>query len=89
MPQACDEDRNLMLQWFGHDVSDVGPLRFLKARGWTFPGGLCTPPTPAHQPSQYEMACAIFLCDEWDYAYEGRMNLIAPFRIYGVVRTHD
>ncbi len=76
MPQASDELRAAMCRWFGDEVSDSGPLLFLVARGWTFPGGMCVPPVPAHQPSQYEMACIAFLCDEWDHAYMGRMELV-------------
>ncbi len=51
----------------------------LEARGWTFPGGLCVPPVPSHQPSQYEFACIGFLCDEWDHAYLGRTDLIETY----------
>lgn len=77
MPQASDEYRALMARWFGDEVDDAGPLCFLEARGWTFPGGMCVPPVPAHQPSQYEFACIVFLCDEWDYAFEGTMRLVS------------
>jgi hypothetical protein len=76
MPQADDEQRSLMEKWFGDAVSDEGPMFFLYARGWKFPAGICTPPTPAHQPSQYEAACIRFLCDEWDYGFNGVMDLI-------------
>lgn len=80
MPQAADEDRALMGKWFGDEISDSGPLDFLMARGWTFPGGLCVPPVPCYQPSQYEWACVAFLCDEWDYGYDGTMKLIEEWR---------
>lgn len=76
MTQATDEDRALMGKWFGDEIDDAGPTRFLDARGWTFPGGMCTPPVSSYHPSQYELACVGFLCDEWDYAYEGMPDLI-------------
>jgi hypothetical protein len=75
MPQASNELRSLMLKWFGHEVSDYGPSLFLRARGWMDRGGIIEPPTPAHEPSLYELACIQFLCDEWDYGYRGRPRL--------------
>lgn len=76
MPQATDEQREIMKQWFGSEVDDSGALRFLEARGWTFPGGICEPPVPAHNPSAYELECVYFLCDEWDYGYHGKQDPI-------------
>ena len=76
MPQATDEQRELMQQWFGDEIDDSGPSNFLAERGWTFPGGICTPPVPSHQPSQYELECVYFLCDEWDYGYHGTQDMI-------------
>lgn len=70
MPQASDKQRAQMLRWFGDEVSDAGPLAFLEARGWTFPGGLCVPPVSWYTPNYYEFTCIEFLCDEWDYGYE-------------------
>jgi hypothetical protein len=77
MPQACDEQRALMGKWFGNKVADEGPLQFLYARGWEIDrNGTLVPPTPAHQPSPYEFACVCFLCEEWDYGYNGSMTLV-------------
>jgi hypothetical protein len=60
-----------MEQWFGDPIDEAGPFLFLMARGWSFPGGLCVPPVPHYNPSWYELECVWFLCDEWDYGYEG------------------
>lgn len=76
MPQASEAYRALMNKWFDDPISLEGPEEFLRARGWTFPGGVCTPPTPAHQPSAYEYACICFLCHEWDYGYGGKLQLV-------------
>jgi hypothetical protein len=61
-------------KWFG-SFDDSGPLKFLLDRGWTDNAGLLVPPVPSHQPSPYEFECLYFLCDEWDYAYNGRAKL--------------
>lgn len=76
MPQASDELRHLMGQWFGDEINDQGPLRFLEARGWTFPRGLCVPPVSSYNPTQYELAVVQFLCDEWDFGYNGVPDLV-------------
>lgn len=71
MPQASDEDRELMAKWFGGDgINDGPPYEFLKARGWTEDRGVWRKPTPSHTVSEYERACCYFLCDEWDYGFE-------------------
>lgn len=75
MPSASDEQRELMQKWFGEDIDTTGPLNFLLERGWTDRAGLLFPPVPSHQPSQYEMACVWYLCDEWDFAYNGTAKL--------------
>lgn len=72
MPRATDAHRAVMAKWFGSAVDEQGPYAFLRARGWTDVGGLLIPPVPAHNPSLYEYACIEFLCDEWDFAYNGR-----------------
>ncbi len=90
MPTASDEQRHLMWMWFGDEVSDVGPLTFLSARGWTFPGGMCQPPVPAHNPSAYELECVYFLCDEWDYGYHGKQDPILRVSIpYGLLPARN
>jgi len=76
MPSASDAYHNLMERWFGDPIDDGPPYRFLAARGWQDNAGLLVPPVPSHQPSQYELACVMFLCDEWDYAYEGKAKLV-------------
>jgi hypothetical protein len=71
MPQALDEQRNLMKKWFGDAIDMDGPYRFLKARGWGDHAGILVKPTPSHKVSEYEWECVAFLCDEWDFGYEG------------------
>ena len=66
MPQAADDQRALMNQWFG-SIDCIGPIDFLLARGWTEKGGMWSKPTPAYDPSIYEVECVKFLRDEWDY----------------------
>lgn len=69
MPSADDASRAVMVKWFG-DIDIVGPLAFLRARGWTERAGMLIKPTPAHTPSAYEWGCVAFLCDEWDFGYD-------------------
>lgn len=76
MPESMPQQRALMNQWFGNPVDDKGPWEFLMARGWTDKAGLIVPPVSAHNPSPYELECIWFLCDEWDYAYEGSYRII-------------
>lgn len=72
MPTASDQDRAKMAQYFGGDGIDDGqPTLFLIGKGWTFPFGICTPPEGAGKPSEKELDCVYFLCDEWDYGYAG------------------
>lgn len=83
MPQALDEQRELMRKWFGDPIDDSGPLNFLIARGWTDQGGMLSPPVSAHSPSVYELHCIWFLCDEWDYGYAGRWGV--ELKDHGVI----
>lgn len=75
MPTASDESRALMAKWFGkHNdeyagLHDGPPMEFLFARGWTEERGMWSKPTPSHNPSIYEVACLLFLRDEWDYDF--------------------
>lgn len=67
MPQASDELRGIMQEWFGSlDLYD--PQVFLQSHGfdltarWTW-----NLPVPHHSISCYELACVLFLVEEWDY----------------------
>jgi len=72
MPQASDEDRAKMKKYFGDGIDDAPPTQYLVSKGWKFPrGGLIEKPAPDYKPSQKEWDCLYFLCDEWDYGYEG------------------
>lgn len=80
MPQASDEARALMGVYFGDEIDDGPPIRFLLARGYTECEGFWIKPTPSHSISDYEWDCLNFLCDEWDYAYDfkGLSNFTPP-----------
>lgn len=71
MPQASDEQRDLMAKWFPVDneagVDDWQPIQFLQARGWAEKAGMWSKPSPSYNPSYYEVQCLLFLRDEWDY----------------------
>lgn len=70
MPQASESLRGLMCRWFGDTVSDAGPAKFLMSRGYMFGHDyIWVPPVAYHTPSREEMACLVFLVDEWDYGY--------------------
>lgn len=69
MPTASNSQRDLMNKWFGDEIDDRGPTKFLLARGWTERGGMWTKPVSAHNPSDYEVQCLLFLHDEWDHDF--------------------
>lgn len=70
MPQASDEQRELMQKWFRNDgINDAEPMAFLISRGYTTIAGMWQKPTPSHSVSWFEWECLDFLCDEWDYGY--------------------
>lgn len=78
MPQASDTDRALMAKWFPRGINgtsndsgidDGCPAHFLRSRGWIDRGGIWYKPTPSYNPSIYEVACLLFLRDEWDYDF--------------------
>lgn len=77
MPQASDEDRNVMRRWFG-SISDDGPAKFLLARGWTEKAGMWSKPTSFYSPSIYEVKCLVFLRDEWDYNWKDALYQELP-----------
>lgn len=68
MPQASDEMRALMLKWFGDEISEAGPIKFLESRGYVLrKDWQWQLPTPAHTVSREEFACVQFLIEEWDF----------------------
>jgi hypothetical protein len=73
MPQAADEDRAKMAEYFGGDgINDGPPARFMISQGWTCePGFLWRRTFSGEKPTTKELDCLYFLCDEWDYGYEG------------------
>lgn len=73
MPQASDEDRAKMAKYFGGDGIDDGPpSHYLHGRGWIFTNsGMIQKPSADYKPTEQEWDCLYFLCDEWDYGYDG------------------
>lgn len=70
MPQTSNEMRALMCKWFGDEIDEKGPIKFLQAHGyvlerdWTW-----TKPTPSHTVSKFEWLCMLFLIEEWDFGW--------------------
>lgn len=76
MPQASDEQRVTMKKWFGDDVSDFGPIKFLQSHGFVLrKDWLWELPVPHHRVSCYENECITFLIHEWDFGGIYRDNL--------------
>lgn len=68
MPQATTKLRSLMYEWFGDDVSDTGPIAFLRSHGFSFDRTWAWHlPVHHHTVSCYEAACISFLMQEWDW----------------------
>lgn len=71
MPQATDELRAKMKDYFGDEIDDGGPSMYLTEQGfklekgfyWTAPDRL----KKWDEMSEKEVDCVCFLCDEWDY----------------------
>lgn len=71
MPSATDQDRDKMIARFG-SIDDTGPIQALLDAGYSFPrGGMIIAP-PGHTPTESELECVYFLCDEWDYGWDPR-----------------
>lgn len=67
MPQASERDRQRMIKWFGN-ISDHGPTELLYSRGYSLtPQHEWVTPVPAHTLHPIEVACIMFLIDEWDF----------------------
>lgn len=73
MPQATDELRAEMEKLYGDPVSDSGPYKFLRDRGFVDKGGwLSKPGVYWDDLSEQEKLSLNFLADEWDYAFDFR-----------------
>lgn len=70
VPTATDYHRNLMEKWFNDSIDLRGPLSFLKSHGYTEYAGMIVKPTLTHNISRDEWKCIVFLCDEWDFAFD-------------------
>lgn len=71
MPQATDEQRDKMGEYFGDRIDDSGPYLFLITQGFKDKDGWWTHPTKKwKEMSQKEKDCLYFLADEWDYAFD-------------------
>ena len=72
MPQASPALRNAMMKYFGSEIDDGPPTKYLRSMGWTQSrGGIWTDP-PARRISEKEWDCVYFLCHEWDEAFVPR-----------------
>lgn len=69
MPQATDELRQRMLERFGSAIDDYKPWSFLRERGYTENRFRIN--WPSHTPTEEELECINFLCDEWDWDFAG------------------
>lgn len=73
MPQATDELRSKMLEYFGDSIDPEGPAKFLRERGFLEKGGWITKPgTYWDDLTEKERHCLFFLADEWDFAWDFR-----------------
>lgn len=88
MPQASEEQRLLMLKWFGDPISDEGPIMFLRSHGFVMhpnAPGYWKPPVDSYTVSRDEWECLNFLTGEWDHGgilteagYQHFMNKAVP-----------
>ena len=71
MPQASEELRQRMNQWFGDPVSDKGPIKFLEDAGYELLHDFIWKPKPGveslGQMTRTEFECLKFLIHEWDF----------------------
>ncbi len=69
MPQASDELRSLMGEYFGDTIDGFGPIKFLEDSGFTLTRQWTwTKPNATYENlTQKEYECIVFLCHEWDF----------------------
>ena len=72
MPQASDELRAKMAEYFGAEIDDWPPRAYLLDQGYDEKAGWWSKPDPDHVVTEKERDCLNFLCDEWDHAYDFR-----------------
>lgn len=87
MPQASDELRALMRDWFNYGLTEHGPSNFLLSHGFSLTEGYqWVLPTPSYTISTDELLCLQFLVDEWDFggiAPGQTYDPLAKFAEYG------
>lgn len=72
MPQASDELRAKMAGYFdGEGVDLYAPLEFLMQNGWVDREGWLSTNKLRGEITEKEFDCVEFLCDEWDFAFDG------------------
>jgi hypothetical protein len=70
MPQASDNLRAKMKEYFGDEVSDAGPMKYLESRDIQINKGFVYH-IPADKPiTSKDLNCLNFMVDEWDYDYK-------------------
>ena len=70
MPQASDELRAKMQQYFGDPVDDTGPIKFLLDAGYKEWNGVWYRPSLTHEMTIKEGDCIEFMFQEWDYDFD-------------------
>lgn len=67
MPQADEELRSIMVDWFG-SMEDYGPTKLLESHGFVLTREWkWIKPVPSHTLNEIEWTCLQFLIDEWDF----------------------
>lgn len=66
MPQATQELRDKMFEYFGDAIDTAGPLQFLASRGFRETQNACWI-APMRPLTSKERECLEFLVEEWDY----------------------
>lgn len=71
MPQASDEDRQQMKEWFGDAIGEAGPIEFLTEAGYKLTRDWTWEPKPGvkniGEMTRKEFECLKFLVHEWDF----------------------
>lgn len=73
MPQATDEQRAKMKEYFGDSIDDRGPMTYLLGRGFEEERGMWTNPKMI-EVTDKDFDCLNFLVDEWDYCYNVKVT---------------
>lgn len=68
MPQANDELRAQMKEYFGDPIDDSGPRKFLETHGFSLTKDWCWKSKKTYDTmTRKEFECIMFLAHEWDF----------------------